>query len=161
MGKAILIRFVAAFAALATFSALSTYSSPVSASAEKARAAKVLATDTPADAVRNASPPEAVIQAQRRQVLRERDALRDQIGHAGRALGHQQVELERHRLLVERGFLSRSRLSQIEAATADQAAQVEGLNVDLAVAEQRLIEIDWRLVAMRDAAGTPARRVRS
>lgn len=87
----------------------------------------------------------ALLRAQHDRVLQERESLRAQIVQAGESLRHQKAELETNRNLLKDGFISATRISQIEASVADYGVKFEERRSELARAEQRLIDNDLRI----------------
>lgn len=78
-------------------------------------------------------------------VAQEMGALRAQIAQAGASIGHQRNELETNRNLQGDGFVSGTRISQLEAGVADYGVKLEERRSELARAEQRRVEIDLKL----------------
>ena len=87
----------------------------------------------------------ALLRSQREKVLVEIAALQAQIGQATQSLGFQRTELETNRNLVKDGFVSATRIAQIEATVADYGVKVEERRSELARAEQRVVDIDLRI----------------
>jgi membrane fusion protein, epimerase transport system len=71
--------------------------------------------------------------------------LRAQIAQAGASIGHQRNELETNRSLQGDGFVSGTRISQLEAGVADYGVKLEEWRSELARAEQRRVEIELKL----------------
>ncbi len=90
----------------------------------------------------------SLLRSQRDKVAQEREALRAQITQAGESLRHQKAELETNRNLLKDGFISATRISQLEAAIADYGVKVEERRSELARAEQRLLDTDLRIKAL-------------
>jgi HlyD family type I secretion membrane fusion protein len=90
----------------------------------------------------------ALLRAQRDKVIQERDALRAQIVLAGESLRHQKSELETNRNLLGAGFISATRISQMDATVADYGVKFEEKQSELARAEQRLLDIDLRVKSL-------------
>ena len=67
------------------------------------------------------------------------------------ALALQQADLETNRRLLREGFISPSRLAQIEAVVADYAGKLEERRSELARAGQRLGEIDLKIQTIQNA----------
>ena len=61
---------------------------------------------------------------------------------------HQTAELETNRNLLKDGFISATRIAQLEAGVADYRVKVEERRSELARAEQRLVEIDLRIKSL-------------
>ena len=89
-----------------------------------------------------------LLRAQQAKVVQEATALRAQIILATESLTHQTAELETNRRLLADGFISATRLSQLEAAVADYGVKLEEKRSDLARAEQRLLDADLRIKAL-------------
>lgn len=90
----------------------------------------------------------ALLRAQQAKVAQEVMALRSQIAGAGESLRHQTAELEINRRLLQDGFISTTRISQLEAAVADYGVKLEERRSELARAEQRLLDADLRIKAL-------------
>ena len=91
-----------------------------------------------------------LMRAQRERVERELEAVRAQIVQARRSLELQRGDLETNRGLVQQGFVSPSRISQLDATVTDYAARLEERRSELARAEQRLVEIDLKIQSARN-----------
>jgi HlyD family type I secretion membrane fusion protein len=89
-----------------------------------------------------------LLHAQQAKVTQEAAALRAQIAHATESLAHQAFELETNRRLLNDGFISTTRISQLEAATADYGVKLEEKRADLARAEQRRVDADLRIKSL-------------
>lgn len=87
----------------------------------------------------------SLLRSQQAKVQQEVAALRQQIVQAGESLRHQQDELETNRGLLGDGFVSATRISQLEAVVADYRVKLGEKRSELARAEQRLFEIDVRI----------------
>jgi HlyD family type I secretion membrane fusion protein len=90
----------------------------------------------------------ALLRAQQAKVAQEATALRAQIAGATESLRHQTAELEIHRRLLHDGFISATRISQLEALVADYGVKLEEKRSDLARAEQRLLDADLRIESL-------------
>jgi membrane fusion protein, type I secretion system len=90
----------------------------------------------------------ALLRGQREMVVQEREALRKQIVQAGESLHHQKTELEINRKLQNAGFISATRMTQLDATVADYGVKLEEKRSDLARAEQRLFDIDLRIKSL-------------
>lgn len=86
----------------------------------------------------------ALLRVQRERVTQEEGALREQIAQATASLALQKTELETNRNLVKDGFVSATRLSQIEATVADYGVKLEERRSELARAQQRAVDTDLR-----------------
>jgi epimerase transport system membrane fusion protein len=90
----------------------------------------------------------ALLRTQRERVMQESAALRAQIAQAGESLRHQKAELETNRNLLKDGFISATRISQLEAAVADYGVKLEERRSELARAEQRMLDTELRIKAL-------------
>jgi HlyD family type I secretion membrane fusion protein len=89
-----------------------------------------------------------LLRAQQAKVVQEAAALRAQIAQAGESLKHQAAELETNRRLLGDGFISATRISQLEATVADYGVKLEEKRADLSRAEQRLVDADLRIKSL-------------
>lgn len=89
-----------------------------------------------------------LLRAQRERVLQEESALRQQIAQAGDSLGFQKAELETNRGLQKDGFISATRVSQIEATVSDYGVKLEERRSELARAQQRAVDSDLRIKSL-------------
>ncbi|MGM9491344.1 HlyD family type I secretion periplasmic adaptor subunit [Ideonella sp. YS5] len=89
-----------------------------------------------------------LLRSQQVKVLQEATALRAQIAQATESLKHQTAELETNRRLLGDGFISATRISQLEATVADYGVKLEEKRSDLARAEQRLLDADLRIKSL-------------
>jgi HlyD family type I secretion membrane fusion protein len=89
-----------------------------------------------------------LLRAQQVKVVQEAAALRTQIAQATESLKHQTAELETNRRLLNDGFISATRISQLEAAVADYGVKLEEKRADLSRAEQRLVDADLRIKSL-------------
>ncbi|MEY4711060.1 MAG: hypothetical protein RIS88_510 [Pseudomonadota bacterium] len=92
----------------------------------------------------------ALLRGQREKIGQEIAALRSQIEQAQAALGHQKSELARNRELLKEGFISDTRISQLEAGVADYGVKLEERRSELARAEQRLVDADLRTGSLQN-----------
>jgi HlyD family type I secretion membrane fusion protein len=90
----------------------------------------------------------SLLRQQRDRVLAEQSALRAQIAQASESIRHQKDELETNRRLLNDGFISATRISQLEATVADYGVKLEERRSELARSEQRLYDIDLRVKAL-------------
>jgi len=84
----------------------------------------------------------ALLRSQHGRIVQEREALRAQIAQALESMKHQKAELETNRNLLKDGFISPTRISQLEAIVSDYGVKVEERRSELARVEQRLIDND-------------------
>jgi HlyD family secretion protein len=92
----------------------------------------------------------ALMLTQRSRVQQEIVAVNAQIEQARGSLALQRQDLEVNRGLVTDGFISASRVSQIDATVMEYAAKVEERRTELARAAQRLVEIDLKIQSIRN-----------
>jgi epimerase transport system membrane fusion protein len=90
----------------------------------------------------------ALLRTQKEKLQQEVAALTAQIGHAGDALALQGKELASNRELVKEGFISATRVSQIEAQVADYGVKLEERRGELARAGQRMVDTDLRIESL-------------
>jgi len=92
----------------------------------------------------------ALMRTQRERVEQEIAAVNAQIAQAQKSLELQRRDLENNRGLIREGFISSSRISQMEATVIDYAARLEERRGELARADQRLAEIDLKIQSTRN-----------
>jgi membrane fusion protein, epimerase transport system len=92
----------------------------------------------------------ALLRAQRQGVATEIESLRAEIRQAESALALQRTDLERSRGLLGNGYISATRVTQVEASVADYAAKLEERRSEVARAQQRAIEIDLKIKTARN-----------
>src|SRR5688572_11370739 len=85
-----------------------------------------------------------LLRTQHERVRQEIAALEAQIGEAKNSLDLQRKELEANRNLTRGGFISQTRLGQIEASVTDYSAKLEERRSELARAQQRLVETELK-----------------
>jgi HlyD family type I secretion membrane fusion protein len=85
-----------------------------------------------------------LLRAQREKVAQEAAALKAQIAQAAEALALQKQELATNRNLLKDGFISATRITQLEAGIADYSVKLEERRSELARAEQRMVDNDLR-----------------
>jgi membrane fusion protein, epimerase transport system len=90
----------------------------------------------------------ALLRAQQEKLAQEREALTAQITQAGESLRHQTAELENNRGLLKDGYISATRISQLEASVADYGVKLAERRGELARAGQRLIDTDLRIKSL-------------
>lgn len=86
-----------------------------------------------------------LLRSQRAKVLQEIDALRAQITQAAESMKFQRNELETNRRLLKDGFISATRVAQLEGSVADYGVKLEERRSELARAEQRIIDTELRI----------------
>ena len=89
-----------------------------------------------------------LLRGQQAKVVQEQTALRAQIVQAAESLRHQTAELQTNRRLLGVGFVTATRITQLEATVADYGVKLEERRSELARAEQRLIDADLRVKSM-------------
>jgi epimerase transport system membrane fusion protein len=90
----------------------------------------------------------SLLRSQQAKVQQEIAALRTQIEQAENSLRFQGQELDNNRGLLKDGFVSATRVSQLEATVADYRVKLGEKRSELARAEQRLYEIDVRIKSL-------------
>jgi HlyD family secretion protein len=75
-------------------------------------------------------------------------AMQAQIERASQALAHQSEELDNNRRLAGEGFVSSTRVTQLQAQVADYGVKLEERRSELARAEQKVVDIDLRIKAL-------------
>jgi HlyD family secretion protein len=93
----------------------------------------------------------ALLRSQRTKVAQEIEALRSQIERAGESLRLQQQDLAKNQGLVKSGFVSQTRVTQLEAQVADYGVKLDERRAELAQAEQRTVDIDLRIRGLESA----------
>jgi HlyD family secretion protein len=91
-----------------------------------------------------------LMKAQRERVEQEISALRAQVAQAQSSLVLQGKFYDANRGLLKDGFISTTRLDQIEATVADYSAKLEEQRSSLARAEQRLVDSDLRIKSIEN-----------
>lgn len=86
-----------------------------------------------------------LLRSQREKVAEEIEALRAQIAQAVESLKFQRAELETNRSLRKDGFISATRITQLEGTVADYGVKVQERRSELARAEQRVVDTDLRI----------------
>jgi epimerase transport system membrane fusion protein len=98
------------------------------------------------EARRNALTSEAaLLRTQGQRVVQESTALHAQISQMEAALALQQKDLDVNRNLLKDGFISPTRIAQIESGVIDYSARLEERRSELARAAQRMGEIDLKI----------------
>jgi HlyD family secretion protein len=92
----------------------------------------------------------ALLEVQRTHVEHEIRALQAQIQQAHTALALQTQDLDANRALLARGLIAPTRLAQLEAVVVDYAAKLDERRSELARAEQRLVDSEYRRTAMQN-----------
>jgi HlyD family type I secretion membrane fusion protein len=122
------------------------------AAAQDARVAEQVAKEKALFAARReaVSSQTVLLRAQQDKLAQEREALRAQITQAQESLRHQKAELETNRGLLKDGYISATRIAQLEATVADYGVKLEERRSELARAEQRLIDNDLRIKGLEN-----------
>ncbi|WP_028105017.1 HlyD family type I secretion periplasmic adaptor subunit [Pseudoduganella violaceinigra] len=89
-----------------------------------------------------------LLRAQRDKVAEETVALRAQITQASESMKFQKQDLDNNRKLLKDGYISATRIAQLEGLAADYGVKVEERRSELARAEQRAVDIDLRIRSM-------------
>jgi epimerase transport system membrane fusion protein len=90
----------------------------------------------------------ALYRAQREKIMQEGVALKAQVVRASESLELQKAELETNRNLLKDGYISNTRIAQLEASVADYAVKMEEKRSDAVRAEQRLVDTDLRVKSL-------------
>jgi HlyD family secretion protein len=93
----------------------------------------------------------ALMRAQREQVDQEVDALKAQIGFARTSTASHAQELDANRRLRDEGFISATRVVQLEAAQSDYSLKTEERRSELARAHQRQLDNDLKVKSISNA----------
>jgi membrane fusion protein, epimerase transport system len=91
-----------------------------------------------------------LLQAQHARVREEIGALNAQIEQANSSLELQRNELHTNRKLTADGFISQTRLGQIEATVSDYASKVAERRSELARAQQRLVDTQIKMTSLQN-----------
>lgn len=86
-----------------------------------------------------------LLRSQREKVAEEIVALRAQIAQASDSIKFQKNDLETNRKLLKDGFISATRIAQLEGTVADYGVKIEERRAELARAEQRTVDADLRI----------------
>ena len=86
-----------------------------------------------------------LLRSQREKVAEEIVALRAQIAQASESMKFQKNDLETNRKLLKDGFISATRIAQLEGTVADYGVKIEERRAELARAEQRAVDADLRI----------------
>lgn len=89
-----------------------------------------------------------LLQAQRAHAAEEIAALQSQVEKASASLDFQKVELDTNRKLLGDGFISPTRVAQIEGQVSDYGARIEERRSELARARQRMTDAQLRISAL-------------
>lgn len=89
-----------------------------------------------------------LLRSQREKVAEEVAALRAQIERAEESLKFQKLDLDNNRKLLKDGFVSATRVAQLEGIVADYGVKIEERRSELARAQQRAVDTDLRIRAL-------------
>ena len=93
----------------------------------------------------------ALMKTQRERVGQEADSLHAQIAQLQSSLELQKQNLEANRDLLKSGYVSTTRLMQIEAGVVDYSAKLDERRSELSRAGQRLGDIDLKIKSVQNA----------
>ena len=91
-----------------------------------------------------------LLHAQAARIGEEIGALEAQVGKAGQSLQFQRAELDTNRKLQAEGFLSATRVTQLEGSVADYGVKMEERRSELARAHQRMADARLRSTALEN-----------
>jgi epimerase transport system membrane fusion protein len=91
-----------------------------------------------------------LLHAQREKVADEIRALRAQVSQASDSIGFQRTDLETNRKLLKDGFISSTRIAQLEGVVADYGVKLEERKSELARAQQRSVDADLRIRSLEN-----------
>ena len=86
-----------------------------------------------------------LLRAQRDKVADEIRALHAQVSQASESIKFQKIDLETNRKLLNDGFISATRIAQLEGVVADYGVKLEERRSELARAQQRTVDADLRI----------------
>jgi epimerase transport system membrane fusion protein len=86
-----------------------------------------------------------LLRSQRDKVVEEISALNAQIERAGESMRFQKLDLDNNRKLLKDGFVSATRVAQLEGIVADYGVKIEERRSELARAQQRAVDTDLRI----------------
>lgn len=78
-------------------------------------------------------------------------ALNAQIAHAENSHDAQLRALDSNRALVKEGYIGRTQIMQLEAGLADYAVKLEERRAEMALAQQRLVDLELKIGTVRNA----------
>jgi HlyD family secretion protein len=90
----------------------------------------------------------AMLREQRDKLTQEIVALRAQVAQALESIKFQKTELETNRGLLRDGFISATRIAQLEGVVADYRVKIEERRSELARAEQRAVDNGLRISSL-------------
>ncbi|MEO8653452.1 MAG: HlyD family type I secretion periplasmic adaptor subunit, partial [Ramlibacter sp.] len=89
-----------------------------------------------------------LLRTQREKVGDEITALQAQIAKANESMRYQKTELENNRKLLQEGYISAARISQLDGTVADYGVKIEERRSELARSHQRMVDTDLRIRAL-------------
>jgi len=87
----------------------------------------------------------ALLRSQREKIAEETVFLQGQIRQAMDSMAFQKTDLENNRKLLKDGYISATRIAQLEGVVADYGVKLEERRSELARAGQRMIDTDLRM----------------
>ena len=90
-----------------------------------------------------------LLRSQREKVAEEIVALREQINQASESMRFQKSDLETNRKLLKDGFISATRIAQLEGTVADYGVKIEERRAELARAQQRSVDADMKIRSLQ------------
>ena len=87
----------------------------------------------------------ALLRSQRNKIAEETIFLQAQIKQATESMGFQKNDLENNRKLLKDGYISATRIAQLEGIVADYGVKLEERRSELARAGQRMIDTDLKI----------------
>lgn len=92
----------------------------------------------------------ALMRSQRERIQQEISALQSQLSQAQSSLALQQKELDANRGLLKGGFISTTRVGQIESAVMDYSSKMAERRSEIARAEQRMVDNDLKIKSLQN-----------
>lgn len=86
-----------------------------------------------------------LLRSQREKVAEEIVALQAQIMQASESMKFQKIDLDTNHKLLKDGFISATRIAQLEGTVADYGVKIEERRSELARAQQRTVDADLRI----------------
>ena len=87
----------------------------------------------------------ALLRSQREKIAEESVFLQGQIRQATESMAFQRADLENNRKLLKDGYISATRIAQLEGVVADYGVKLEERRSELARAGQRMIDTDLKM----------------
>jgi membrane fusion protein, epimerase transport system len=91
-----------------------------------------------------------LLREQRLKVADEIRSLQAQVAQAGESINFQKIDLETNRKLLKDGFISATRIAQLEGVVADYGVKLEERRSELARAHQRAVDTDLRIRSLEN-----------